>query len=139
MAMNSLLASAGGAVLCLHDHNFGHILASQHTEDGADCHGNDAESHIESSHVDESDHALFSNSEQPHCVDIVITATEEPAQRLSDAVSAKKPIAVASFTYAQITVARETSAAPEMRLAARAPPASNRTLEQCVRKTVLRI
>jgi hypothetical protein len=139
MVMNRLLASAGGAVLCLHDHGFGHILASQHSEEGGDCHGSEAESHFKSSHVNESDHALFSNSEEPHCVDIVMTATEEPVRRLSDLASVKKPIVTANFSYAQAPVSRAISAAPEMRLAARAPPVSNRTLEQCVRKTVLRI
>lgn len=139
MAMNGLLASAGGAVLCLHDHDFGHILASQHTEEGGDCHGSEAESHFENSHGDERDHALFSNSEEPHCVDIVMAATEEPVQRISDAVAVKKPISVAIFSYAEVIVSREVSAVPQVCLAARAPPVSNRTLEQCVRKTVLRI
>ncbi len=32
MAMNGLLATAGGAVLCLHDHNFGHVLADVRIE-----------------------------------------------------------------------------------------------------------
>ena len=50
MAMNGLLATAGGAVLCLHDHNFGHVLAGQHADECDACHGDEAESHDQDSH-----------------------------------------------------------------------------------------
>jgi len=137
MAMNGLLATAGGAVLCLHDHNFGHVLAGQHADEGDACHGDEAESHDQDSHHGEADGALFAVSDQ-HCIDIYISSSDEPIQRVADLISIKKPVA-ANHQYVLLAPVVRANATPQIRLAARAPPVFCGTLEQCVRKTVLRI
>mgnify|MGYP001024998826 CR=1 FL=1 len=136
MAMNGLLAS-GGAVLCLHDHNFGHVLSGQHADGGDTCHGDEAESHIQDSHHDEADGARFAVSDQ-HCIDISISSSNEPIQRVADLISIKKP-GVANYQYQLFAPTIKANAAPQIRLATRAPPVSCGALEQCVRNTVLRI
>ena len=90
--MNGLLATAGGAVLCLHDHDFGHVLAGQHADEGDPCHGDEAESHNQDSHHGEADGAFFAVSDQ-HCIDISISSSNEPIQRVADLISIKKPVA----------------------------------------------
>ena len=137
MAMNGLLATAGGAVLCLHDHNFVHVLAGQHADECDACHGDEAESHDQDSHHGEADGALFAVSDQ-HCIDIYIRSSDEPIQRVADLISIKKPVA-ANHQYVLLAPVVRANATPQIRLAARAPPVFGGTLEQCVRKTVLRI
>ncbi|MGJ8651358.1 MAG: hypothetical protein ACSHX4_13440 [Opitutaceae bacterium] len=137
MAMNGLLATAGGAVLCLHDHNFGHVLAGQHVDEGDACHGDEAESHNQDFHHEETDGALFVVSGQ-HCIDISISSSDEPIQRVADLLSTKKPVAE-NYQYQLFASTIKVNAAPQIRLATRAPPFSCGTLEQCVSKTVLRI
>ena len=137
MAMNGLLATAGGAVLCLHDHNFVHVLAGQHADECDACHGDEAESHDQDSHHGEADGALFAVSDQ-HCIDIYISSSDEPIQRVADLISIKKPVA-ANHQYVLLAPVVRANATPQIRLAARAPPVFCGTLEQCVRKTVLRI
>lgn len=136
MAMNGLLAY-GGAVLCLHDHDFGHVLAGQHSDYGDPCHGDEAESHNHESHSDEADGAFLAVSDQ-HCIDILISSSNEPIQRVADLISIKKPVA-ANHSYQLFVPIIKAHTAPQIRLATRAPPASCGTLEQCVRTTVLRI
>ncbi|MGJ8640673.1 MAG: hypothetical protein ACSHYA_14885 [Opitutaceae bacterium] len=144
MAMNGLLASAGGAMLCLHDHNFGHLLAGQHAS-GTDachgaadaCHGDESETHQQASHDCEADGALFSTSDQ-HCFDILISSSNEPVQRVADLTTIKKIVA-ANYQYQLFAPTLRVKAAPQIRLATRAPPDLCDALEQCVRKTVLRI
>ncbi|MDB2681032.1 hypothetical protein N9Z14_00385 [Opitutales bacterium] len=139
MAINGLLATtaAGGAVLCLHDHDFGHVLSGQHADDGGTCHGDEAESHIQDSHHSAADSVLFSVSDQ-HCIDISISSSNEPIQRVADLISIKKPV-VASYQYQLFAPVKKANVAPQLRFATRAPPISCGALEQCVRKTVLRI
>ncbi len=137
MAMNGLLATAGGAVLCLHDHDFGHLLAVQHSDDGDRCHGDEAESHHNDSHQEESDGALFADSDQ-HCIDIAVSSSDEPIQRVADLLSIKKQVA-ANYQYQLFAPIKNANAAPQIRFATRAPPVLCGTLEQCVRTTVLRI
>lgn len=136
MAMNGLLAS-GGAVLCLHDHDFGHVLAGQHTEEGDPCHGDEAESHNHAPHSGEADDAFSVVSDQ-HCIDILISSSNEPIQRIADLISIKKPVAT-NHSYQLFVPIIKANAAPQIRLATRAPPIFCGTLEQCVRTTVLRI
>ncbi len=137
MAMNGLLATAGGAVLCLHDHNFGHVLAGQHADEGDACHGDEAESHDQGSHHGEADDALFTVNDQ-HCIDILISSSNEPIQRVSDLISIKKPVAV-NHQYQLSAPTIKADTAPQIRLTTRAPPDICGALELCVRKTVLRI
>lgn len=137
MAMNGLLATAGGAMLCLHDHNFGHVLAGQHADEGDACHGDEAESHNHDSHSGEADDALSAVSDQ-HCIDILISSSNEPIQRVADLISIKKPVA-ANHSYQLFVPIIKANSAPQIRLATRAPPVFCGTLEQCVRTTVLRI
>ena len=137
IAMNGLLATAGGAVLCLHDHNFGHVLAGQHSDHGDSCHGHEAESHNHDSQSGEADDALSAVSDQ-HCIDILISSSNEPIQRVADFISIKKPVA-ANHSYQLFVPIIKANAAPQIRLATRAPPVFCGTLEQCVRTTVLRI
>lgn len=137
MAMNGLLVASGGAMLCLHDHNFGHLVVGEHSEHGEDCHGHEAESEHEHSHGDES-HSEQSMDAPSHCFDIVIESSDEPIRRISESFSIKKPIAV-SYYNEQFEPAIAVRAFPEIRLASRAPPDKCGVLEQCVRKTVLRL
>ena len=137
MAMNGLLATAGGAVLCLHDHNLGHVLAGQHSDHGDTCHGHETESHNHDSHSGEADDGLSAVSDQ-HCIDILISSSNEPIQRVADFISIKKPVA-ANYSYQLFVPIIKAHAAPQIRLATRAPPVFCSTLEQCVRTTVLRI
>ena len=136
MAMNGLLAN-GGAVLCLHDHDFGHILAGQHSHDGDPCHGDEGESHNHDSHSGETDDALFAVSDQ-HCIDIFISSSNEPIQRVADLDSIKKP-SPENHSYQLFVPIIKANVAPRIRLATRAPPFFCSTLEQCVCTTVLRI
>ena len=137
MAMNGLLATAGGAVLCLHDHNFGHVLTGQHSDHGDTCHGHETESHNHDSHSGEADDGLSAVSDQ-HCIDILSSSSNEPIQRVADFISIKKPVA-ANHSYQLFVPIIKANAAPQIRLATRAPPIFCGTLEQCVRTTVLRI
>ena len=139
MAINGLLATtaAGGAVLCLHDHDFGHVLSGQHADEGGACHGDEAESHIQDSNPSAADSVLFSVSDQ-HCIDISISSSNEPIQRVADFISIKKPVA-ANYSYQLFVPIIKAHAAPQIRLATRAPPVFCGTLEQCVCTTVLRI
>ena len=83
------------------------------------------------------DGALFAVSDQ-HCIDIYISSSDEPIQRVADLISIKKPVA-ANHQYVLLAPVVRANAAPQIRLAARAPPVFGGSLEQCVRKTVLRI
>ena len=83
------------------------------------------------------DGALFAVSDQ-HCIDISISSSDEPIQRVADLISIKKPVA-ANHQYVLLAPVVRANAAPQIRLAARAPPVFGGSLEQCVRKTVLRI
>lgn len=136
LAINGLLAN-GGAVLCLHDHDFGHVLAGQHSDQGDPCHGDEGESHNHDSHSGEADDALYTVSDQ-HCIDILISSSNEPIQRVADIISIKKPVA-ANHSYQLFVPIIKANAAPQIRFATRAPPVFCGTLEQCVRTTVLRI
>jgi hypothetical protein len=71
-------------------------------------------------------------------VDIVMKSSDEPIRRISELSSVKKPVA-ASYHYEHFAPASVGIASPQIRLASRAPPDLCGALEQCVRKTVLRI
>lgn len=135
MAMNGLLAQTSSLVLCLHDHSFGHLTAAEHTSAGHDCHG--AEESPHQHHEDKPAHGIFADTEA-HCFDILITAHDEAMQRASDLLSVKK-LDIAVYQYRLFVPIIKANAAPQISLATRAPPISCSTLEQCVRKTVLRI
>lgn len=137
MAMNSLLVASGGAMLCLHDHNYGHLVAGEHSGHGDDCHGHEVESEHTHSHADES-HSGQSMEEAPHCFDVVMKSSDEPIRRICESFSVKKPVLV-SYDYEQFEPASIASAFPELGLSPRAPPDKCGVLEQCVRKTVLRL
>lgn len=139
MAVNGLLAASGGGILCVHDHTFGHFVTTEHTEHSDDCHDHHHDTTDEThSHGSSSNNADFLNTSS-HCFDIVISPSEEPIRHISDLSPAKKPIVLSNYGYEQFEPAKKASAAPEIRLASRAPPIICGVLEQCVRKTVLRI
>lgn len=138
MAINGLLVASGGAMLCLHGHNFGHLVVSEkHAGHGEDCHGHEGAGEHTHRHDDGSDHEE-SMEAAPHCFDIVMKSSDEPIRRVSDLFSVKKPVAV-SYHYEYFEPASVGIASPKIRLASRAPPDLCGALEQCVRKTVLRI
>ena len=135
MAINSLLVATGSATLCLHDHNFGHLVTSEHSEDGDDCHSSEMASEHSYTHNNGPSNFL---EEAAHCFDIVMESSDEPVRRIAESIPIKKPIAYA-ISYEHFEPARKVFPAVELRLATRAPPVSCGSLEQCVRKTVLRI
>lgn len=137
MAMNGLLVASGGAILCLHDHNYGHLVTGEHSEHGEDCHGHEVEPEHTHSHRDK-DHAGESMEAAPHCVDIVMKSSDAPIRRICESFAVKKPVLV-SYDYEQFEPASIASAFPEIHLSARAPPDKCGVLEQCVRKTVFRL
>ena len=137
MAVNSLLMASGGAMLCLHDHNYSHLVIDEHSEHGEDCHGHEAIPEHRHYHEDDS-HAMKSVDAPPHCMDIVMKSSDELTPWRSEVFSNKKPAAV-SLNYEPYRPASVASAFPEIRLAYRAPPDNCGVLEQCVRMTVLRL
>ena len=138
VAMNALLATANGAVLCLHDHDFAHLLAQQHSEDGDRCHSHEANSHhVEAVHGQDTSSEYFAINE-PHCLDIIFSSIDEPIQRVYELTLTTKPV-VAAHQYKLSAPISRAIAGPQLRVATRAPPFLCSSLEQCVRKTVLRI
>jgi hypothetical protein len=137
MAANSLLVASSGSILCLHDHNFGHLVTGEHPEPGEGCHGHEATFERTNSHTDVSTTEGFLEQTQ-HCVDIVIQSSDEQPRRISERSSHKKPIAT-SYHYGYFEPVRKVIPKIEVQLASRAPPLSCGALEQCVHKTVLRI
>lgn len=137
MVMNSLLVATSGATLCLHDHNFGHLVTSEHSEHGGDCHSDEATPERNHSHSDDANnsHAL---EKAPHCFDIIMQFSDEPVRRVAELIPVKKPLAHA-LEYYHFEPARKVFPVVELRFVSRAPPISCGALEQCVRKTVLRI
>lgn len=133
VAMNSLLASAGGTVLCLHDHNFGHVLSVPHSELVGDCHEGTSERHDK--HESESASG-FVTGEERHCVDIIVSASDEPINRFAHISLIKKDV-IANVSYQQFVPILRACAATQ--IGPRAPPCVCSTLEQCVRTTVLRL
>jgi hypothetical protein len=137
MAMNSLLAASGGALLCLHEHNYGHLVAGEHSGHGDDCHGHEVESEHTHSYADES-HSEQSMEEARHCFDIVIKSSDEPIRRICESFSVEKLVLV-THDYEQFEPASIARAFSELGLSPRPPPDRCGVLEQCVRKTVLRL
>jgi len=137
MAMNSLLPAASSAVLCLHDHEFGHLVVGQHSEEGEDCHESEASEHQHDEDQARRAHAISAENE-PHCVDIEVSSTDGSILRALDSTSLKKPLATDIALQSPIIFAQPYTAS-QIRLVTRAPPAFCSALEQCVRKTVLRI
>ena len=136
MAMNGLLVNASSAVLCLHDHDFGHFIAGEHPSTGEDCHAETATAH-DGHGADQTKHTRFVDGES-HCIDIIVTASDLGACPRSVLFSTEK-LAHAECQHAWYSPAVTLRAMPETRVATRAPPAVAGILEQCVRKTVLRL
>lgn len=137
LAMNGLLAATGSAMLCLHDHNFGHFVYNEHSHDDNDCHGNETAPEQFHSHYGSTNNGTALD-EAPHCFDIVMESSDEPVRRVAELTPVKKPIASTAL-YDHFEIAQNVIIRAEVRFASRAPPISCGTLEQCVRKTVLRI
>lgn len=133
--MNGLLVASGSVVLCLHDHNFVHLATAAHTDHGDDCQIHHDETNAYS---DVSGDANFFET-SPQCFDIVISPSEELIRYISDSHSPKKRIILASYQYEEFERASTGNASLWVRLASRAPPNIFGTLEQCVRRTVLRL
>ena len=137
LAMNSLLATTGNTMLCLHDHNFGHFVTSEHSHDENDCHGNETVPEQPHSHHGSTNKGTALD-EAPHCFDIVMESSDEPVRRITGLTPVKKPIA-STTSFDHFEIAQNVIIRADVRFASRAPPISCGTLEQCVRKTVLRI
>ena len=137
LAVNSLLVAGGNFVLCLHEHDFGHLVTSVHYEDGDDCHCDETTPKRDNPHSDATDNGYYL-IEAPHCFDIVMESSDEPVQRIAGSVPVKQPTAY-SISYDHSDPSQKLIRRVEMRLVSRAPPAGGGALEQCVRKTVLRI
>lgn len=135
MAINSLLVATGSATLCLHDHNFGHLVTSEHSEDGDDCHSSEMASEHTYTHNDGPNNFL---EEAAHCFDIVMESSDEPVRRITELAPVKKSINY-TISYTRFEPTRKVFPAVELRFVTRAPPISCGALDQCVRKTVFRI
>ena len=139
MAVNALLGASGSAVLCVHDHDFSHFDVGNYEYSGGECHdhGNEFSHSNEPSESGESDKLLGSTDEH-HCTDIVVNAIDKQYRRTGEGASLEKPIAISMSGYFSPIITNRISIIA-YGVAVRGSPLVNANLDQCIRKTVLRI
>lgn len=135
---NSLQASIGSLILCLHDHFLVHLSTSQHLEENEDCHGHASETDC-ASDANNPEKAAFISSSDEHCVDISVHFPEELIQTSPIAPAVKKPVILTQYIFGPAADSRQLEKRQPVTAMSRAPPLFSSRLAQCVETTVLRV